>query len=133
MAVPGGWRKAAVALGILSLTSASAMAGTSQFNGTWVLAEIGGVAVRHSSATAPFFTLDGQIINGFDGCNRFSGRLDAPGQIVATRRGCPDATLMLPLDLNRLAAHIESGKLAGGWLRIPARRGFPASGFKRRN
>ncbi len=69
---------------------------------------------------------------GFDGCNRFSGRLDAPGEIVATRRGCPDATLKLPLDLNRLAEHIHSGKLAGGWLRIPARWGFPASGFKRR-
>jgi heat shock protein HslJ len=101
-----------------------------EMGGKWTLAEIGGRKVP-SGREAPSFAIDGTKVSGFDGCNRFSGDLLKPGMIAATRRGCKDDTLKLPLDLNRLYDHLKEGKLVNGSLVFAARRGFPASRFVR--
>ena len=100
--------------------------------GTWELAEIASRPVAPTAANArPSFTIKDQSIEGFDGCNNFSGRLDKPGAIASTRRGCPDDVVKLPLDLTDAWSHLQAGKIQDGALVLPARAGLPASVFRR--
>lgn len=100
-------------------------------DGTWVLVEVGGKRVSVGAGQAPNFTISGKEISGFDGCNRFGGRLDRPGEIVATRMACLGDYVALPLDFEDVAAHLSRGKRSGDTLRLPAWGDFPASVFKR--
>ena len=79
----------------------------------------------------PRFTIDGQSIQGFDGCNEFSGRLDQPGSIGSTRRGCPEQTLRLPFDLSDPMPRLRSGKIEKGKLTLPADGRFPETSFRK--
>ena len=103
-----------------------------EFNGTWTLVEIDSKPVASDAGTAlPSFTIKDQSIEGFDGCNTFSGRLDRPGSITSTRRGCPEGAVKLPLDLSNPMAHLKGGHIEKDTLRLPAREPMPASAFKR--
>ena len=103
-----------------------------ELNGTWTLVEIDSKPVASATPTAlPSFTIKDQSIEGFDGCNSFSGRLDRPGSITSTRRGCPDDAVKLPLDLSDPMAHLKQGRIEKDMLRLPAREPMPASVFKR--
>jgi hypothetical protein len=121
------WLRAAVALLLVSAGCAAPLHGQN-IDGTWTLIEID---ARPVSATAaqrvPSFTVKGQDISGFDGCNMFQGRLDKPGSITSTRRGCPDGTVRLPLDLGDPMAHLAAAQMDGKRLRLPARNSLPAS------
>lgn len=98
--------------------------------GGWKLVEIKSRPVRPVAANAlPGFTIKDQSIEGFDGCNTFAGRLDQPGSIVATRRGCPEKVLKLPLDLADPMSHLRAGKIDRARLVLPARGPIPASAF----
>ena len=59
--------------------------------GHWVLDELASGLVKPSiSGIIPWFTVENQKIQGYDGCNEFYGDLDISGSIITTRRGCPD-------------------------------------------
>ena len=103
-----------------------------ELHGTWRLAEIDSKPVASTADTAlPSFTVKDQSIEGFDGCNTFSGRLDRPGSITSTRRGCPEGAVKLPLDLRDPLAQLKEGRIESDTLRLPARGPMPASVFKR--
>lgn len=103
-----------------------------EFNGTWTLVEIDSKPVASDAGAAlPSFTVKDQAIEGFDGCNTFSGRLDRPGSITATRRGCPEDALKLPLNLADPMSQLKEGRIEKDRLLLPAREGMPASVFKR--
>jgi heat shock protein HslJ len=103
-----------------------------EFNGTWTLVEINSKPVASDAQSGlPSFTIKDQSIEGFDGCNTFSGQLDRPGSITSTRRGCPEDAVKLPLDLRDPMAHLKEGRIEKDMLRLPARDPIPASVFKR--
>lgn len=101
------------------------------FDGTWVLAEIGGKSVSANAGRIPGFSISGNDITGFDGCNQFGGRLDRPGEIVATRMACVGDYIAIPLDLSDVGAHLHKATRSGDTLSLPASGGLPASVFKR--
>lgn len=107
-------------------------AGDLKLEGTWQLEAVDSVAVADTSGKQrPFFEIKGSGIKGYDGCNRFFGSLDQPGAISSTRRACPDSILKLPLDLNDLDAHLQTGCQNGDQLTIPARGNYPSSTYAR--
>ena len=121
------WLRAAVALLLVGAGAAAPLHGQS-IDGTWTLIEIDARPVSATPAQpAPSFTVKGQDISGFDGCNMFQGRLDKPGSITSTRRGCPDGIVRLPLDLADPMAHLAAARMEGKRLRLPARNSLPAS------
>ena len=104
----------------------------SDLQGSWQLVAINSQPVRPAAVDAlPVFTIKDQSIEGFDGCNSFWGRLDQPGSIVSTRRGCLDGSLKLPLDLTDPMAHLKAGRIDTGRLILPKRAAIPESVFKR--
>jgi hypothetical protein len=99
--------------------------------GGWKLVEIQSQPVQPAAVNAlPVFTIKGQSIEGFDGCNSFWGRLDRPGSIASTRRGCPDGSLKLPLDLTDPMSHLKAGRIDKGRLILPKREEIPDSVFE---
>ena len=101
-------------------------------NGTWELAQMHTRPLQQIGANPlPTFTVTGDVIEGFDGCNKFWGRLDKPGGLASTRRGCVDDAVKLPLDLTDPKSHLEAGRLERDTLVLPARAGMPASTFRR--
>lgn len=124
-------------LAVFSVGVIAAFAGSlsaSDLHGSWELVEIKSQPVQPTAVNAlPMFTIKDQSIEGFDGCNDFWGRLDQPGSIASTRRGCPDGSLKLPLDLTDPMAHLQAGRLDKGRLILPAREEIPESVFKRVN
>ena len=121
------WLRAAVALLLVGTGTAAPLHGQS-IDGTWTLIEIDTRPVSATPAQpAPSFTVKGQDISGFDGCNMFQGRLDKPGSITSTRRGCPDGIVRLPLDLADPMAHLAAARMEGKRLWLPARNSLPAS------
>ena len=104
----------------------------SSLDGTWRLVSVDSRPLRQLPAgQVPFFTVTRRTVSGFDGCNNFSGRIDQPGNISATRRGCPETTIKLPLDLGDLLSHLQTGTIDKNSLSVPARGQFPASMFER--
>jgi heat shock protein HslJ len=101
-------------------------------HGSWKLVEISSQPVRPAAVNAlPVFTIKDQSIEGFDGCNSFWGRLDQPGSIASTRRGCLDGSLKLPLDLTDPMSHLKAGRIDKGRLILPEREEIPESVFER--
>jgi heat shock protein HslJ len=104
----------------------------SDLRGSWQLVELNSRPVPRQPATAvPMFTIKDQSIEGFDGCNTFWGRLDKPGSIASTRRGCGDDVLKLPLDLADPLSHLKTGRIQEDMLILPARPGMAQSVFRR--
>lgn len=117
--------------GIWGMATAAFAGGT--LDGNWILTEAGGKRIAADSLDrTPNFRISGNEISGFDGCNQFGGRLDRPGEIVATRMACLGDYIELPLDLDDAGAHLKKAKLNGDTMRLPAAGRFPASVFKRR-
>ncbi len=105
---------------------------TADLKGSWKLVEIASQAVQLTTPdTLPIFTIQDQSIQGFDGCNRFWGRLDQPGSIASTRRGCLGGSMKLPLDLSDPLSHLQAGRIDNGRLILPERGGKPKSVFER--
>ena len=121
---------AALSVGVLTVCAAPSA--TRDLDGSWELVEIESRPIaRPPSGERLTFTIKGSTIEGFDGCNKFWGRLDQPGGIASTRRGCADDIVKLPLDLANAKSHLEAGRIDGERLHLPARPGIPASVFAR--
>lgn len=121
-----------VTFGVVAVAAGAGPLTADDLQGTWKLREMRSRPVRPETAEAlPRFTIRNQAIEGFDGCNEFWGRLDQPGSMASTRRGCPDARLTLPLDLADPWSHLQAGKVDGGRLMLPERGTVPASVFER--
>lgn len=121
-----------VAVAVAALPACAGLQPAADLQGTWKLAEIKSQPVLPPTAGAlPVFTIKNQSIEGFDGCNHFSGRLDQPGSITSTRRGCPAGTLKLPLDLSDPMSHLRAARIDKRRLILPERGGMPASVFER--
>jgi heat shock protein HslJ len=115
-----------------ALPACAGVQGAAGLQGTWKLAEIKSQPVRPpAGGKLPAFTIKNQLIEGFDGCNDFSGRLDQPGSITSTRRGCSERTLMLPLDLSDPMSHLRGATIDKQRLILPERGTLPASVFER--
>lgn len=126
------------ALIIIGAAMCFACAGTSvdatRFAGTWRLVAVDSRPLGPLPADqVPVFTVIGTRVSGFDGCNTFSGRIDQPGEISATRMGCREGAIQLPLDLGNLLAHLQTGTIKEKSLSVPANGQFPASVFERAN
>ncbi len=103
-----------------------------RLDGTWSLLSSGARSSDHLPTNeVPFFTVADMTVQGFDGCNNFSGRLDRPGEISSTRVGCLDSAVRLPLDLNDLLTHLKTGSIENHVLTVPARGEFPEATFIR--
>ena len=128
-------RMMARGIAVFGVTAVALCAGqltTGDLQGTWELAEIQSRPVeRRGTNPLPTFTIKDQTIDGFDGCNKFWGRLDKPGGIASTRRGCLDEAIKLPLDLANAMSHLEAARVERDRLVLPARAGMPASVFRR--
>jgi heat shock protein HslJ len=121
-----------MAFGIGAIATLADPLTASDLNGKWEVVEIKSQPVRFTAVNAlPIFTIKDQSIEGFDGCNNFWGRLDQPGSIVSTRRGCLDGSLKLPLDLTDPMSHLKAGRIDKGSLILPERGEIPDSVFKR--
>jgi heat shock protein HslJ len=119
-------------LAVAWCTMAGAAAEEPRLEGTWQLRSVASSTVEPLAADElPSFTIKGVNVEGFDGCNHFFGPLDRPGAIGATRRACAAGAMLLPLDLNDLAAHLRSGRIEGDVLAVPARGPYPASTYAR--
>jgi hypothetical protein len=96
-------------------------------DGSWRLISNGVESLGHlQHDQVPSFEISGTSMSGFDGCNKFSSRLDDPGSTTATRMGCAEETIMLPLDFANLRQHLDSGSVKDGKLHIPAHQTYPA-------
>ena len=116
------------AAALLLVSAGAAPLHGQNLDGTWTLVEVDARPVSATPAErVPSFTVKGHDISGFDGCNMFQGRLDKPGSITSTRRGCPDGIVRLPLDLGDPMAHLAAAPMDGKRLRLPARNSLPAS------
>jgi hypothetical protein len=121
-----------MAVAVIALPACAGPLAAGDLQGTWTLREVRSRPVQPATPEAlPRFTIKGQAIEGFDGCNQFWGRLDQPGSIGSTRRGCPDGTLKLPLDLADPWAHLRAGRLDRARLILPERGGLPPAVFER--
>ena len=121
----------AILAGLSSLVGSASAWAEAGLDGTWRLLSVDSRPVAKGLAGLPYFTVKGQLISGFDGCNQFSGRLDQPVSIAATRMGCAEGAVKLPLDLSKVAAHLDAGKIGKKYLELPGRKPFPASVFVR--
>lgn len=120
------------AFGVGAIAAFAGSLTASDLQGSWKLVEIKYQPVRPAAVNAlPVFTIKDQSIEGFDGCNSFWGRLDQPGSIASTRRGCLDGSLKLPLDLTDPMSHLQAGKIDKGRLMLPEREEIPESVFER--
>jgi heat shock protein HslJ len=120
------------AFGVGAIAAYAGSLSASDLQGSWQLVEINSQPVRPAAGGALLgFTIKDQSIEGFDGCNNFWGRLDQPGSMASTRRGCPDGSLKLPLDLTDPMSHLNTGRIDKGRLMLPERAGIPASVFTR--
>jgi hypothetical protein len=118
---------------VLSICLIGALAGPAsagQFDGTWVLTQVGGQPVK--TPEPPYFTLHGHEVSGFDGCVRFSGRIDVPKGIMFSEAPCQQGAVMLPFSLRRLPEALGQAWAKNGILHIPAGDGYPASRFTAR-
>jgi len=94
--------------------------------GRWSLVELGGQpTAATASGPAPWLMIKAESIEGYDGCNQFSGRLDAPGSIMATRRGCAPGAVKLPLNLADPLPQLKAGQVHGERLDVPSTEGMP--------
>jgi len=117
----------ALVAAILTMTAMRAEAtSVADLQGNWQWLQTGATA---ESGETPYFTIEGEAISGYDGCNFFSGQLGQAGGIAASLRACAGDQAMLPLDLTDPLAHLESGTLEGGRLSLPARGAIPAAIF----
>lgn len=83
-------------------------------NGRWIITEVAGRIIKpetNSENTPPFmvFDLSSKHLNGFSGCNSFSGKFEVSNDTImilpltATQRGCPgDAESILFHQLERI-------------------------------
>ena len=117
---------------MMSLLGACVAMETNDVKGTWTLTRVGGQQIQ-TSTTPPGFTIDGNLISGYDGCNQFGGPLDDPASMRVGQRACAGDIPIFPLDLSDPGAHIASGSMDGGRLLLPARNGLPSSEFNRAN
>jgi len=123
-------RRLGMALAMVVMTGCAAA--KPGLEGTWQLKSIDSSPIEAPSTDKlPFFTINGVAINGFDGCNQFSGSIDQSGAISTTRRACPASTLVLPLDLNELDRHLQNAQVDGDVLTVPARGSYPESTYIR--
>jgi heat shock protein HslJ len=119
-------------VGVGAIATCAGSLSASDLQGSWKLVEMQSQLVRPAAGNAlPMFTITDQSIEGFDGCNRFWGRLDQPGSMASTRRGCLDGSLTLPLDLTSPMSHLKAGRIDKGRLILPQREDIPASVFER--
>jgi META domain len=106
--------------------SAFAVAGTmdvSNLQGRWILESINGKAVE--SENEIYFEIDGAIITGFDGCNNFGGKLNAPASIRMNQRACISEGPRLPLELPDARSQLKAAEVSGKKLKLklPDRKG----------
>ena len=121
-----------VAFGVSTMAAFAGSLNISDLQGSWRLVEIQSQPVRPAAEhEVPVFTIKDQSIEGFDGCNSFWGRLDQPGSMASTRRGCLDGNVKLPLDLTDPMSHLKAGRIDKGRLILPERGAIPASVFER--
>ena len=117
---------------ILLSAASGCSARVSDLDGTWILQSINSVPVQATAEqTLPFFKIDGDSIEGYDGCNQFFGPIDEPGAVSSTRMACPDVTDMLPLDLNNVGEHLSASRINGETLALPAYGDHAASVYVR--
>jgi len=103
-----------------------------QLDGTWILSSVDSTPVEKASEKVlPFFKIEGDNIEGFDGCNHFFGPITQPGAISSTRMACPDTSDLLPLDLNNVGQHLAEASVDETSLNLPAFGDYPTSAYIR--
>ncbi|MEZ5810792.1 MAG: META domain-containing protein [Rhizobiaceae bacterium] len=122
---------AVVPVALAVFLSACVSIEAADMDGTWHLVSVDGKAVAPAD-NVPQFTIDGNMIAGFDGCNQFGGKLDDPASIVVGQRECAGPLVKLPIDLSNPAEQLSAAELEGGRLHIPMKGGYPSSTYERK-
>lgn len=123
-------RKILVLSVVATLGGCMAVESATSLDGTWSLVSVGGQSVS-ADGNSPRFTIEGDIISGFDGCNQFGGQLSNPQSLRKGQRACVGEYVTLPLDLSDPKAHLDSATIEGDRISLPAKAGLPASVFIR--
>jgi heat shock protein HslJ len=130
--MPITWMLCVAIIAVVGISNACATANLASLEGTWRLVSVDSRPLRQlPTDQVPHFTIRGMTVNGFDGCNSFDGRIDQPGNISSTRRGCQEDTIKLPLDLGDLQSQLITGTIKKNFLSMPAYGRFPAAMFER--
>ena len=101
----------------------------SKLQGRWILESINGKPVE--SENEIYFEIDGPAITGFDGCNKFGGRLDAPARLRMTQRACVSEGPRLPLELPDARPQLKAAEVTGEKLKLLLPDGTGEAGFRR--
>jgi len=119
-------------IAIAAIGNACATTSLASLEGTWRLVSVNSKRLEQLPADqVPYFKVTGIMVSGFDGCNSFDGRIDQPGNISSTRRGCLENTIKLPLDLGDFRSQLKAGTINKNSLSMPAYGQFPAAMFER--
>lgn len=98
--------------------------------GRWELVTVDNQPVDAESEM--YFSIDGETITGFDGCNRFSGALQAPGSLVMTQRGCTAPEFEFPLNLADPRGQLSAATVENDRLTLPTIDNSGTAVFQRR-
>ncbi|MEP4769671.1 MAG: META domain-containing protein [Roseibium sp.] len=82
--------------------------------GKWLLKTVDGAPVARDQTA--YFSIAGNELSGFDGCNFFGGTLENPALLRMTQRACADD--QLAFDANALVAKLPSATLQNDTLTI---------------
>src|SRR5262249_19464615 len=102
----------------------------SELQGRWDLVSMNGQPVRAGEPI--FFEIEGLAIRGFDGCNNFGGRIDAPSRLVTSQRACEPNVETLPLKLTDPLPQLKASRLVEERLLVPLPGGAGEAQFRSR-
>lgn len=117
---------------MITLVAVGHACASTSFEGGWRLISINSFPISYlDTDKIPYFAVAGMEVTGFDGCNYFFGRIDQPGNISATRIGCSEAAVKIPLNLHNMLPQLRASTVEQDFLSIPANGLFPKSIFQR--
>ncbi len=101
----------------------------SRLQGRWVLNSINEHPLNEGNYI--YFEIDALTITGFDGCNKFGGRLDALSRLRMSQRACVNNETKLPLKLTDPWPQLNASEVSGDKLTMPLPDGAGKACFNR--
>lgn len=110
------------------VSGAAEVMNTTHLQGRWALQTLNGNRIE----TEIFFEIDGTKITGFDGCNNFGGRVDAPSRLVMSQRACASKKALPLINISEIITQLRSAKVSNSRMTVPLPGGGGEAEFERR-